>query len=772
MKSVGRSHPKLDGLGLLTGTPAYTDDLAPAGALTVRALRSPHAFARIRNIDTSAAAALPGIACVLTHADAPRVAFTRAGQGYPEPSPRDRFILDGFVRYVGDEVALVAAESEAAAEAALAALAVDYEPLPPVLDYEAAEGHPSVIHPEPEANQMFDIGFAPERNVAAAYAMEIGDVAKALGAADVTVRRTYHTQAQDHVALEPHAAATYLDVHGRLNVISSTQTPFHTRRILAEALALPAHRIRVHKPRIGGGFGGKQLLHGELFAALVTLKTGRPARFVYTRREVFTSGSTRHAMRIDLALGAMRDGTLKAIDMDVLSNTGAYGEHALTVFMVTGAKTLPLYNRVEAVRYRGKVVYTNLPFAGAFRGYGAVQGNFALESAMDELAGELDLDPVELRERNMIREGETSPVFAVMGEGTEGVAQTVESCKLDACVRRARELIGWDAKYPRREVAAHRVRGVGMAIAMQGSGIPAIDMAGAILKLNDRGFFSLLVGATDLGTGSDTILAQMAAEVLAVPLERVTVYASDTDRTPFDTGAYASSTTYVSGNAVVAAAEEMKRRIVAEAARRFDVPDEEIDYGGLTLATRDGRHEITLDQLSTELFYSRDQKQLVASGSHVCQQSPPPYLCGCAEVEVDTETGLVTLVDFAAVADCGALINPNLAKVQIEGGLVQGIGMALFEEVRTSARGELRTADLMTYKIPTREDVPSIRVEMVESYEPTGPFGAKSAGEIGIDAPPAAIANAVANAVGVRLRDLPLTPEKVLRALHEKDNDA
>ncbi|MBN2170089.1 MAG: molybdopterin-dependent oxidoreductase [Candidatus Krumholzibacteriota bacterium] len=772
MKTVGRSHPKLDGLGLLTGKPAYTDDLAPPGALVVKALRSPHAFARIRGIDTDAAARLPGVACVLTHADVPRVAITRAGQGYPEPSPRDRFILDAVVRYVGDEAAIVAAESEANARAALAAIAVDYEVLPPVLDFEAAVDHTSVIHPEPEAHQMFDIGFAPERNIAAAYTMEIGDVAEVLAASDVTVRRTYYTQAQAHVALEPHAAATYLDVQGRLNVISSTQTPFHTRRILSDALALPTHRIRVHKPRIGGGFGGKQLVHGELFAALVTLRTGRPARFAYTRREVFTSGSTRHAMRIDVALGAMRDGTLKAIDMDVLSNTGAYGEHALTVFMVAGSKSLPMYNRVEAVRYSGRVVYTNLPFAGAFRGYGAVQGNFALESAMDELAGELDMDPVALRERNMIREGETSPIFAVMGEGTAGVAQTVESCKLDQCVRRARELIGWDAKYPRREAGPHRVRGVGMAIAMQGSGIPAIDMAGAVLKLNDRGFFSLLVGATDLGTGSDTILAQMAAEVLGVPLERVTVYASDTDRTPFDTGAYASSTTYVSGSAVVAAAGEMKRQLVAEAARRFGVADDAIDYGGITLATRDGAQSVTLDQLSTELFYSRDQKQLVAAGSHLCQQSPPPYLCGCAEVEVDTETGLVTLVDFAAVADCGALINPNLAKVQIEGGVVQGVGMALHEEVRVSDRGALRTDSLMTYKIPTREDVPSIRVELVESYEPTGPFGAKSAGEIGIDAPPAAIANAVANAVGVRLRDLPLTPEKVLRALREKDNDA
>ncbi|MFH1845667.1 MAG: molybdopterin cofactor-binding domain-containing protein, partial [bacterium] len=728
MNEVGKSHPKLDGLGLVTGKPAYTDDLAPGEALVVKALRSPHAFARIKKIDTSAAKLLPGVEAVFTHKDVPRVAITRAGQGYPEPSPHDWFVLDEYVRFVGDEMAIVAAVSAERALAGLDAIKVEYEVFEPVLDFEQALDHPSVIHPEPESHEMFPTGFAPARNLVASYEMQVGDVAKVLGRTDVVLERTYYTQAQDHVALEPHTAVTYLDVQGRLNVISSTQNPFHTRRLMGEALQMPLHRIRVHKPCIGGGFGGKQMVHGELFAALVTLQTGKPARFTYSRSEVFQATTTRHGMRVTVKAGANRDGTLTALDMNILSNTGAYGEHALTVLMVAGAKTLPMYNRVEAVRFAGDVVYTNLPCAGACRSYGVIQANFALESLLDELAAELELDPVALRKQNKIREGETSPLFAIMGEGTEGVAQTIGSCKLDHCIERAQEMIGWSKKYPRQEVAPGRVRGVGMAIAMQGSGIPAIDMGSAMLKLNDQGFFSLLVGATDLGTGSDTILAQMASEVLQVPLEQITVYSADTDRTPFDPGAYASSTTYVTGQAVINAAENMKALLVTEAAARFGVKTASIVYDGETLSTKSGKQSVTLSDLSTELLYSRDQKQLVASGSNLCEQSPPPYICGCAEVEVDTETGQVTLVDFVGVADCGTLINPNLAKVQIEGGLVQGIGMALYEDVRYSDSGKLQTGNLMTYKIPTRRDVPSVRVEMAESYEPTGPFGAKSAG--------------------------------------------
>ena len=773
MNEVHRSIPKIDGLGLVAGRPAFADDLAPRDALTVKVLRSPHAFARIRAIDTAAAQAMPGVACVLTWRDVPRHIVTRAGQGHPEPSPRDFYLLDEILRYVGDEVAVVAAETEQAALAALAAIEVDYEVLTPVLDYERAEGAAEIVHPEPEAHENFPIGFDPARNIASAYAMSVGDVDAVIRDAEVVVRSRVYTQAQQHVALEPHACFAYVDLHGRLNVVTSTQAPWHVRRILARGLGLPVRDIRVFKPRVGGGFGGKQIIHGEFYAALAALRTGRPARMVYGRQEVFEAVCTRHPMRVDVTLAADRDGTLRGIDMEILSDTGAYGEHALTVFMVAGSKSLPLYNRVDAVRFGGKTVYTNRCPAGAFRGYGAIQGNYGLETAMSELAAELGVDPIELRRRNMIREGETSPIFAIMGEGTEGVPQSIRSCKLEECVRRGKEMIGWDEKYPRREVAPGRVRGVGMALAMQGSGIPSIDMASACLKLNDQGSFNLLIGATDLGTGSDTVLAQIAAEELGVPVADILVYSSDTDRTPFDTGAYASSTTFVSGNAVRRAAAAMARLSREEGARRFDADVEAVVFDGRVVSAPGGG-EIALADLANDLLYSENQRQLMVTESYLCEQSPPPYMAGFAEVEVDVETGKVDLVDFVATVDCGKAINPNLARIQVEGGLLQGIGMALFEDVREDQEGRMLTRNMMTYRIPAREDVPSIRVELVDSDEPAGPFGAKSVGEIGIDSPPAAIADAVANAVGVRMKRLPMLPEYVLAALDaaEAERDA
>ncbi len=768
MKEVTRSIGKMDGKGLVLGTPAYTDDLAPDHALIVKVLHSPHAHARIKRVDTAAALELPGVACILTHRDLPRNVLSRAGQGYPEPSPYDKFILDESVRYCGDEVAIVAAVSEQVAEAALAKLSVDYEILPAVLDFEQAAGNATVLHPEPEAHSKFDIGMDAAKNIAAAYQMKVGDVDAVLAECDVVIRDRYYTQAQAHVMLEPHSIACYRDVQGRLTVISSTQTPFHARRVIGMAFGIPRKEIRVIKPRIGGGYGGKQMLHGELLAVAVTLKTGQPAKLIYTRKEVFESTYSRHPMRFDLAVGATKDGRIKALDMEVLSDTGAYGEHALTVLMGAGSKTLPLYNKVDAVRFNGKVVYTNHVPAGAYRGYGAIQGIFALESAIDQLAAELDLSPVELRQRNMIGEGETSPIFKIMGEGGEGVEMTMESCKLDYCIRRGMELIGWEAKFPRQQVGSAKVRGVGMAIAMQGSGIANIDMAAALIKLNDDGFFNLMVGATDIGTGSDTILAQIAAEVLQVPTEHFVVYSSDTDLTPFDKGAYASSTTYVTGNAVKKAAENMRRLIEEAGATKLRVAPGEVEFDGSTIRRKDGKGAISLSDLATGLFYHANQKQLIASDSYVGQKSPPPYMVGLAEVEVDLETGRIELVNYVAVVDCGTTINPNLARIQVEGGLAQGIGMALFESVKYTEQGRLLTNNMLFYTIPTRLDIQQLTVEFAPSYEPTGPYGAKSVGEIGIDTPPAAIANAVYYATGIRIKELPLTPEKVLLALKAK----
>ncbi len=770
-KEVKHSIPKVDGKGLLKGASAYTDDLAVESALIIKLLRSPYAFARIKFIDTKKALALEGIECILTYKDVPRIPITRAGQGYPEPSPKDKFILDEYVRYVGDEVAIIAGTTEKVVEDAIRLIEVEYDILEPVLDFEKAEGNKSVIHPEKEIYSMFPMGLDAKNNIACSYldTMIVGDVDKTIAECDVKVEHRYYTHAQQHVAMEPHTSTAYIDVQGRLNIITSTQNPYHTRRIIGEALAKPLRDIRIFKPRIGGAFGAKQQIHNDLFTAIVTLKTGKPSKCFYTRKEVFESSFTRHQMRFDIRIGADKEGNIQAIDMQLLSNTGAYGEHALTTFMVAGAKTLPMYNKTTAIRFEGKVVYTNKCPAGAYRGYGAIQANFAVESAIRELAEKLNMDPVELRLKNCIKEGETSPVFTVMGEGGEGIAQVMESCKLDYCITRGKELIGWDKKYPSEQIAPNKIRSVGTAIAMQGSGIPLLDMGAAVLKLNDDGFFNLLVGATDLGTGSDTILSQIAAEAIGVPVDRIVITSSDTDTTPYDVGAYASSTTFVSGNAARKAGLNMRAKLIEEAAKALEAANkDDVIFEDCTFKLKD--KSITLKELSEGLYYTfgAGMKQLIASGSNTSPKSPPPFMAAYVEIELDTETGKIEILDYVAVVDCGTPINPNLAKIQVEGGILQGIGMAMYEDVIYSKDGKMLTNNMMKYKIPNRKDVKKFTVEFAESYEPAGPYGAKSVGEIGIDTPLAAIANAIYNAVGVRIRSVPLTPEKILNGILEK----
>ncbi len=771
MNTVRSSIPKIEGEGIVLGKPAYTDDLAPHNSLIVKVMRSPHAFAKIKNINTKEAQELQGVECILTYKNVPRNVFTRAGQGYPEPSPHDKFILDKYVRYIGDEVAVIAAKTEKIALEAMKLIKVDYEVFNPVVDFEKAEGHSSIIHPEEESHEMFPTGYNPSKNIASEYHMHFGDVDKVLENCKYIAKERYYTQAQAHAAMETHSSFAYIDLQGRINLVTSTQTPFHIRRIIAKAINVPLDKIRVFKPRIGGGFGGKQQVHGEVFVALVSLRTGKPAKLIYTREEVFEASFNRHSVRIDVTVGADENGYIKVIDMDVLSNTGAYGEHALTVLMGVGSKSMPLYNKAEAGRFGGKAVYTNLTPTGAYRGYGAVQGNFALESTVDILAQKIGIDPINYRKMNMIKEGQTSPIFKIMGEGKEGTDMNVESCKLDYCIKRACEITKWKEKYPRIKLSKNKLRGIGCAIAMHGSGIAGLDLGSAIIKLNDSGFFNLLLGATDIGTGSDTILAQIVAEELNVPVERIIVFSSDTDVTPFDCGAYASSTTYVTGNAVKIAAQNMKKVIEKAGAERFGVSQDFVEFDGEFIKTKDGKNIISLSDFSTEIFYSNNHNQLVASGSFCGEVSPPPYLAAIAEVEVDIETGKLDLIEYSSIIDCGTTINPNLCKVQAEGGLLQGIGMTLFEKAEYTEKGKLINNNFINYKIPSRKDFGKITVEFADSYEPTGPYGAKSIGEIVIDSPPAAIANAIYNAIGVRITKLPITPEDILMALRKKNNN-
>ncbi len=769
MKAVNTITPSVDGKGLMMGRKGYTDDYAEKNSLIIKIMRSPHPFARIKLIDTKRARQLAGVELVLTYRDFPRVPFTRAGQGYPEPSPHDKFVLDEYVRYVGDEVCAVAAISEEICEEALRLVEVEYEVLEPLLDFETALDNSQIIHPEPEIHEMFPTGFAPKRNQAAAYRMEVGDVETALKGCDVAIKETFYTQAQAHMMLEPHTANARIDYQNRLVIYSSTQTPFHIRRIISQALGIPLAKIRVIKPRVGGGFGGKQALHGEMFVSYVTYKTGKPSKIVFSRKEVFESTYSRHPMRITMRMGATKTGMIKAIDCHILSDTGAYGEHALTVFMVAGSKVLPLYNKVAAVRFGGEVVYTNHTPAGAFRGYGAIQGNFALESAIDILAEKLGMDPILLREMNMMREGETSPIFAIMGEGTEGTAMIMDTCKLDYCLKRGKELIGWERKYPRYDETREKVKAKGMAIAMQGSGIPYIDMGAATIKLNDDGCYNLMVGATEIGQGSDTILTQIAAEELQTTVAKVIVYSSDTDLTPFDTGAYASSTTFVSGNAVLNTARKLKQAMIVEAARILGTEETKIGFDGDMFRDSLSHKEISLKDLSNQITYSHEQKQLSVTASYVGHKSPPPFMAGFVDLEIDKETFEIKILDYVSVVDCGTTINPKLAQGQVEGAIVQGLGMTLFEEVKYTAKGKLVSSDMLNYMVPTRVDINNLTTEFANSYEESGPFGAKSVGEIGIDTPPAAVGNAIHNALGIRMTALPFTPERIYRQMLIKE---
>ena len=759
---VGKSERKVDGYALVTGKPVFVADLRLPGTLRVEILGSPHAHARIVRIDASEAEAMPGVACVLTHENTPPTRHTTAGQGAPEPSPYDTRMFDDKVRFVGDRVAAVAADSEAVARAALKAIQVDYEELAPVLSIDEAlrDGAP-VVHDESDATGIYDAAL----NIVADVDIDVGDTAAGFEASDVVVETTCETQYAQHTPIETHVVYSYLDNDRRLVLRTSTQVPFHVRRIVAQALGIPIRDIRVIKPRIGGGFGAKQEVLLEDIAGWVTWRTGRPALIQLSRKEEFTSARTRHPMRVRVKLGADREtGVLRAIEMEAISNTGAYGAHGLTVLANTGSKTLPLYNKAPHARFYGQAVYTTLAVPGAYRGYGATQGYFPLETAMDALAERLGIDPVELRRRNHIRVGEGSPIFEKLGEGREGVEQTIKSCELERCLEIGAERIGWVEKRGKRHRDGSRVHGLGMSIVMQGSGIPLIDMGAATIKMNEDGSFNLLIGATDLGTGSDTILGQIAAEVLGVPLDAILVTSSDTDFTPFDVGAYASSTTYVSGTAVQRAAEEVREQIRGVAA-----PILGCDPGALSLRDRSAvapsGERLSLAEVCRRAMYESDQFQIAATASCVPSESPPPFVANFAEVAVDTETGRVDVLHYVAAVDCGVAINPALAEGQMEGAIVNGIGYALTEEMLISSRGRVRNPSLFDYKIPGILDVPKIEVILVESYEPTGPMGAKSVGEIGINGPIPTIANAIYDAVGVRLTETPFTPERVLRAI-------
>lgn len=758
MKYVNQPIRKKDAMALVTGKPVYTDDIAPKDCLVVKVLRSPHAHAEILEIKKDIAEKLPGIVCVLTYEDVPQKRFTMAGQTYPEPSPYDRLILDKRVRFVGDAVAIVAGETEKAVDQAMKAIKVKYDVLEPVLDFHEAKDNPILVHPEDNWQALCPVGADNKRNLCASGLEEHGDVDKVIAESDVVVENTYYTKAVQQTMMETFRTYTQMDTYGRLNIISSTQVPFHVRRILSNALDIPKSKIRVIKPRIGGGFGAKQTVVAEVYPAIVTLKTGRPAKIIYTREESLIASSPRHEMEIKVRIGANKDGHIRGIEVKTLSNTGAFGEHGPTTVGLSGHKSIPLYSKAEAFRFQYDVVYTNKMSAGAYRGYGATQGIFAVESAINELAVKLNMDPVALREMNLTREGDV--MHAYYGE-------TANSCTLDRCLERTAEMIGWKEKYPCRIMPDGKIRGVGIAMAMQGSGISSVDTGSVSIKINDDGFYALTIGASDMGTGCDTILSQMAADCLDCSVDDIIVYGVDTDVSPYDSGSYASSTTYVTGMATVKACQTLVDKMKAYGAEKLGCSVDDVEFDGEKVYSLKDGSSISRKDIGNAIMCA-GENALFATEAHSSPVSPPPFMAGAVEVEVDPETGSVKLIDYAAVVDCGTVVNPNLARVQVEGGLVQGIGMALHENITYNEKGELAENSLMQYKIPTRMDMGKLRVEFDSSYEPTGPFGAKSIGEIVINTPAPAIAQAIYNATGLRFTELPITPEKIAMGMIDK----
>ena len=751
-KTVGKSVRKKDSMQLLLGKPVYTQDVVPDNALVVKILRSPHPNAIVREINTTAARKVPDVVDIYTWEDVPQTRFAIAGQTYPEPSPYDRLIIDRHVRFVGDVVAIIAAETEQAAEKAKKLIKVKYDLLEPVLDFRKAKDSATLVHPEEDWFPPCQVGGDNKRNLVASGLDEHGDVDGVMASCDIVLDRTYHTKAFNQAMMETFRTYTDMDRYGRLHVVSSTQIVFHARRILSRALGIPKSKIRVEKPRIGGGFGAKQTAVCEVYPAFVTLKTGRPAMLIYTREESQIAGSPRHEMEIRVRLGASKDGKIRALDLYTLSNSGAYGEHGPTTVGLSGHKSIPLYTgSLEAFRFGYDVVYTNLQAAGAYRGYGATQGIFALETTVNELAEQLGMDPTVLRDRNMVKEGMVMPAY---------YGEVANACALDRCMAHCRDMFGWEEKYPVRDMGNGKVRCAGVAMAMQGSCISSLDVGSATVKLSDDGTYNLIIGAADMGTGCDTILAQMVAECMDCSVEDVAVFGADTDVSPYDSGSYASSTTYITGKAVEKACTDLKKQICTIGAQMMGCGEEEVVFESTRVRRVNTDQTVSLQDISYKAQLFNDQLAQ-ATATHTSPVSPPPYMVGMVEIELDKLTGLVTILDFMAVVDCGIPINPALARIQTEGGLVQGIGHTLMENVTYDAKGRPIESSFMQYKLPTRLDMGKLRVEFEHSYEPTGPFGAKSIGEIVINTPAPAIAHAIYRATGVWHRELPITPEKV-----------
>ena len=770
MAVVGKPEVKVDAVRLAKGNPAFTDDIEPRGMLYAKVLRSPHAHARILRIDDSAARAVPGVHAVLHHGNTPRVKYASGGQSWPNPHPYDQVSFDDRVRHVGDRVAAVAAETIEAAEEALRLIEVDYEVLPAVYDErEAMDPGAPKVHDEDDTTHICD----PQRNLVHHIAAQRGDVDGNLAAAPHVFEQTFRVHQVQQCPIEPHISMAWLDSDERMVVRTATQVPFHTRRMLAPLIGMEIKDIRVIKPRIGGGFGAKQEMLIEDIVAHLAIVTRRPVRLELDRAEEFYASRTRHPQTITYRTAVDDDGLLLAQEMSIIGNTGPYGTHGFTVQVVSGLRGLTSYNAASK-RFDCHVVYTNIPVPGAYRGYGAPQAEFALEAHMEDIARALDLDVIDFKRRNWIKVGDELDIAPHLGEravATEELDEypKVASSGIEECVAQGRREIGWhrrgDQSWKAPADRPNVRRGLGFAFCMHGTAIPFLDMGGCSIKLNDDGSFNMLIGATDLGTGADTVIGQIAAEVLGVPLDDIKVYSSDTDMTPFDTGAYASSTTYISGTAALRAAEAVRVRLKERAAMLLEVDEPcTIELRDRRAYAADGR-SVSLEEIALDSLHWQDQEQIMGTASHVSPDCPPPFAAQFAEVEVDVETGQVTVTKLVMAVDCGVAINPVTASGQVEGGMIQALGYAHCEEIVLDDDGRMVNPSFGPYKIYRADEMPETVVYLVQTMEDSGPFGAKAVAEIPKDGVAPAVRNAILDATGTAINELPFTPERVWAAL-------
>lgn len=756
-KAVGKSPARKDAIDKVTGLGKYTDDYFLPGMLVGKLVHSPHAHARVVKVNKEKALALPGVVAVICHEDLPDVEYPTAGHPYSmDPKHRDiadRRIFAETARYVGDPVAGVVAEDDVTARRAAELVEIEYEVLPFVIDpHEAmAEGAPQLHRGYP-------------RNILAASSNEYGDAPAALKEAERRFEGTYRTNIVQHAQMENQTAFAHVDAHGRIIITSSTQIPHIARRIVGQALDIPWGKIQVIKPYVGGGFGNKQEVIAEPIVAAMTLRSGgRPVRLIYDREEVFTDTRTRHAIEYHFDTAVDENDRLVATHLTALSNNGSYASHGHSVVGAGTSKFRPLYYWQNFL-LEPKTVYTNLPTAGAMRGYGSPQMVFALECHMEDMAYALHLDPIEFRRSNLVRLGYEDPI----------THNRVSSFGIPECIRVGMEQYNWTQRRRALEnQTGSRRRGLGMALFSYGSGTwPAgLEIAGARITLNQDGSATLMVGATEIGQGADTVFAQMAAETTGISYDRITIRSTqDTDIAPFDTGAYASRQTYVTGFAVHKAAEEIREKILQVAARLTGLDKAELDtLDDQVVSVRSGEVLLSIADVALESYYSREHAApITADVSHNTKVNTFSYGATFCEIEVDLRTGKIEIVDITNIHDSGTIINPTTARGQVFGGMSMGIGQALSEDLKFDPKtGRCLNPNLLDYKIMTAMDVPRMHCHFVESHDPTSSYGQKSLGEPPTLSPAPAIRNALLHATGVAVNSLPLSQQRVFEALKQ-----